>query len=522
MKTIETDILVVGSGIAGVMAALSAAQHGCRVLLTSKVSIKSGNSIFAGGGWLIPSKEFPPDDYVHFVLASGKQVNDPNLVQILSQKAGFMIKKLERLSVPLERRGDKYWYVKMGQSSQFPGSVLMRELLKQVKQKQINTLPWVSIVDILLEDGRISGAAGIHRKHGLVIINAKSIVLSTGGAGGLYKRSSNHRRIVGDGYWLALKAGLALRDMEFIQFYPIGLAEPSMPSTIIQPPIPKEAKIFDAEGENLLSKYGLRFNLNEAVMQYRDELTVILSRESQNGKIYMDCTEVPSQKWDKWFLNRLALINPEFRQRPFLIAPAVHFFMGGIEIDQDARTAIPGLFAAGEITAGIHGANRQGGNALTECIVFGDIAGESAGRYASSRPQRQTKKYVSTTLPHWGTKTTEEKNLFSKLQVLTWTHAGPTRNARSLAEGLNKISRLEKRLEKFKAEERSIALNELAGGLLVSKAIILASLARKESRGAFYRDDFLQRDDAIGLSNIFLKFDRDMSDLIVFNRPTKI
>jgi succinate dehydrogenase/fumarate reductase flavoprotein subunit len=522
MKVMETDVLVVGSGIAGVMAALKAAQQGCRVLLTSKVSIKSGNSIFAGGGWLIPSQEFPPDDYVHFVMESGKQVNDPNLVQVLSQRAAFMIKKLESMGVPLERRGDKYWYVKMGQSSQFPGSVLMRELLKHVKQKQIKTLPWVCIVDLLLKDGRISGAAGVSRKHGLLIIKAKSIVLSTGGAGGLYKRSSNHRKIVGDGYWLALKAGLALRDMEFVQFYPIGLAEPRMPSTIIQPPIPKEAKIFNAKGENLLSKYGLKFNLNEAVMQYRDELTVILSRESQDSKIYMDCTEVPSQKWDKWFLNRLALINQEFRQRPFLIAPAVHFFMGGIEIDQDARTAIPGLFAAGEISAGVHGANRQGGNALTECIVFGDIAGESARRYASGRFHRQTKKYVSATLPHWGTRTTVEKNLFSELQVLTWKHAGPTRNERSLAEGLNKISKLEKKLEKLKAVERSIALNEVAGGLLVSKVIILASLARKESRGAFHRDDFTQRDDANGLSNIFLKFDREMSDLIVFNRPKAI
>ena len=522
MKVITTDVLVVGSGIAGVMAALNAAQQGCRVLLTSKVSMKSGNSILAGGGWLIPSKEFPPDDYVHFVMESGKQINDPNLVQILAQRAAFTITKLEGMGVPLEKRGDKYWYVRMGQSSQFPGSVLMRQLLEHVKLKRIETLPWVCIVDILLEDGCISGAVGISRKHGLIMINAKSVVLSTGGAGGLYKRSSNHKRIVGDGYWLALKAGLALRDMEFVQFYPIGLAEPGMPSTIIQPPIPKEARVFNAKGENLLSKYGLKFNLNEAVMQYRDELTIILSGESRDNKIYMDCTEVPSQKWDKWFLNRLALINQDYRQRPFLIAPAVHFFMGGIEIDPDAQTKIPGLFAAGEITAGIHGANRQGGNALTECIVFGEIAGKSARRYASGRSQQQTYNYGSKALPHWRSKTNVEKELFSELRVLIWKHAGPIRNEKSLAEGLNQISKLEKRLDKFKAGERSIVLNEIAGGLMVAKAIMLASLTRKESRGAFHRDDFLQRDDAIGLSNTYLKFDRDRSELIVFNRPIRI
>jgi len=520
MKIIETDVLVVGSGIAGVMSALKAARNGCKVLLTSKVSMKSGNSIFAGGGWLIPSEDFPPDAYFRWVMEGGKQVNNAKLVRVLAQRGEVMIRALKEMGISLEKKGEKYWYVKMGNSSKYPGSTLMDELLTQVKKKPIETQPWVCIIDLLLEDGRISGALGISRTQGPLIINAKSIILATGGAGGIYRRSSNHRRIIGNGYWLALKAGLSLMDMEFIQFYPIGLAEPFLPSTIIQPPIPREARILNTNGENLLEKYSLKFDLNESVMQYRDELTVILSKELQDGAVYMDCTEVPAKKWKKWFLNRLATINPEFRNRPFLIAPAVHFLMGGIEIDQYAQTAIPGLFAAGEVTAGIHGANRQGGNALTECMVFGNIAGRSASGYARKLSRRKIKDHTIRTEFHWDTHNTGGKKLFSELQDLTWTHAGPIRNACSLKKGLQWNSTLKKRTEELASKEKSILLNELKGSLMVSEAILRASLERKESRGAFYRDDFSNKDDANWLKNIFLKVDSEKNHFIVSHHPT--
>lgn len=523
VRVIDTDVLVVGSGLAGIMAAMKAARMGCKVLLTSKVSMMSGNSMFAGGGFIAPSKDFSPDDYFRLVMEGGKQLNDVKLVRVIARSGEAMMGALREMNVPLEKRGKMYWYVKMGTSSKYPGVVMMDALIQYlketyIKEHQITALPWVSIIELMLDNGYASGALGLSKKEGMLAINAKSVVLATGGGGGIYKRNDNHGRIVGDGYWLALEAGLPVQDMEFVQYYPIGLAEPSLGSVIIQNPIPREARIINSRGEDLSKKYDLKFTLNECTMEYRDEFTLILSRELEMGTIYMDCTEVPTGKWEKWFLNRLARINPEFRSRPFSIAPVVHFFMGGIEIDEYARTAIPGLFAAGEVTGGVHGANREGGNALTECIVFGDRAGESAARYVVGAPRRKIKEERVRHIFLGEDERERGKDLFKELQDLTWIHAGPIRDAKSLEEGLSRVSEIEKRLSGLERGGRYVGLKEVKGSLLVSKAIMRASLERKESRGAFFREDFPTRDDTNWLKNVVLKLDRETGNLLVSHR----
>jgi succinate dehydrogenase/fumarate reductase flavoprotein subunit len=524
MKTANTDVLVVGSGLAGVMAAMKATRVGCEVVLTSKVSLMSGNSIFAGGGLLAPSEDFTPDDYFRLVMEGGNQLNDPTLVRVLARRGEGVLRTLEKMGVSLEKRWKKYWYVRTGTSSRYPGVVLMDRLIRYLREHyieegRITALPSTCITELVLDDGRISGARGISRKEGTFVINAKSVVLATGGAGAIYKRNDNHGRITGDGYWLALMSGLPLRDMEFVQFYPIGLAEPSLGSVIIHNPIPEEAKFINAKGEDILGKYDLKSNVAEFAMESRDQFTMILTRELEKGTIYMDCTRVPAEKWERWFLNRLARINPEFRNRPFSIAPVAHFFMGGVEIDQHAQTEIPGLFAAGEVTAGVHGANREGGNALTECIVFGDIAGESGARYAMQVWQGKTEVngFRGETLFQEDRK--RERNFFREIQDLTWTCAGPIRDARFLEEGLSRISEMERRLAVLEAGGRSIGLNEVKSGLLVSKSIMRASLERRESRGAFFREDFPSTNDTEWLKNIVLKLDRERGDFLILHRP---
>lgn len=524
MKIANTDVLVVGSGLAGVMAAMKATRVGCEVVLTSKVSLMSGNSIFAGGGLLAPSENFTPDDYFRLVMEGGNQLNDPTLVRVLARRGEGVLRTLEKMGVSLEKRWKKYWYVRTGTSSRYPGVVLMDRLIRYlrehyIEQGRITALPSTSITELVLDDGRISGARGISRKEGTFVINAKSVVLATGGAGAIYKRNDNHGRITGDGYWLALMAGLPLRDMEFVQFYPIGLAEPSLGSVIIHNPIPEEARFINAKGEDILEMYDLRSNVAEFAMQSRDQFTMILTRELEKGAVYMDCTRVPAKKWERWFLNRLARINPEFRDRPFSIAPVVHFFMGGVGIDQHAQTEIPGLFAAGEVSAGVHGANREGGNALTECIVFGDIAGESAARYAMQVSPGKTEVNGFRDEPFFQEDRKRERNLFREIQDLTWTCAGPIRDARSLEEGLSRLSEMERRVAALEAGGRSIGLNEVKSGLLVSKSIMRASLERRESRGAFYREDFPSTDDTEWLKNILLELDRETGDLIISLRP---
>jgi succinate dehydrogenase/fumarate reductase flavoprotein subunit len=522
LKQIEADVLVVGSGVAGVMAASKAAHMGCRVVLASKVSMKSGNSALAGGGWLVPSADFPPDEYVRLVTETGKKINDTKLVRVLAERAESMMRELIEMGVPLERRGRTHWFVDVGTSRRVPGIILMDALLKHVEDERITPLPWFSVIELLLDGGRASGALGISRSEDLVIIDAKSVVLATGGGGGLYRRHDNHRRIVGDGYWLALRAGLPLRDMEFVQCYPLGLAEPQRAPAIIYPPYPKEAKAIDSQGQDLIKKHGLTFDLNESIVGYRDQFTLVLSRELERGKVYLDYTGVPEKEWERPALSRLVRINPDFRSRPFSVAPIVHFFMGGVEIDVRAQTAIPGLFAAGEATSGVHGANRAGGNALTECAVFGEVAGESAARYVmESRRGRSKRKVVDVKLP-WKYRAGKARKLFHEVQALTWTHAGPIRNAESLQEGLSRVSEMEGRVAELEAAGNSLELNEVKGGLLMSKAIMRTSLEREESRGAFYREDFPERDDRNWLKNIILTLDGETGDFIVSHRPIDV
>ncbi len=521
MKEIQTDVLVIGSGLAGVMAALKAARMGCTVVLASKVSMRSGNSALAGGGWLVSSEDFPPDEYVKLVIETGKKINDVKLVKILAQRAEAMIMAIREMGVPLERRRKTHWFVDVGTSMRVPGLILMDALLRHIEDDRITAFPWFSVTKLLLDEGKVSGAVGVSKNDGQVILDSKSVVLATGGGGGIYGRNDNHRRIMGDGYWLALGVGLPLRDMEFVQCYPLGLAEPQLPPMIIYPPYPKEAKAIDSRGEDLIKKHGLQFDLNESIVGYRDQFTLVLSREVERGGVYLDYTGVPEKEWKKPALKRLERMNPDFRKRPFGIAPVVHFFMGGVEIDERARTAIPGLFAAGEVTSGIHGANRTGGNALMECAVFGDIAGESAAGHAMAVHRGKCKQEMAGGRLPLKDETGKARELFREVQDLTWAHAGPIRNARSLREGFFKASEVEERLAQLEATRSSIELHEVRGSLLVSKAIMRASLEREESRGAFYREDFPERDDENWLKNILLKLDVETGDFIVTHHPVE-
>jgi succinate dehydrogenase/fumarate reductase flavoprotein subunit len=521
VKVLETDVLVIGSGLAGVLAARKAARMGCQVLLTSKVALKSGNTIFAGGGWLVPRDRFSREDYIRHVMEGGKHLNDAGLVQVLAERAEPAVRSLMDLGAPLEKRGEKYWYVRSGMSSRYPGDIFMEVVLESIKDQGITPLPWVSIVDLLTEEGQASGALAFSNKEGPLAIGAKAIVLATGGGGNVYQRNDNHRAVGGDGYMLAVQLGLSLKDMEFVQFYPVALAEPGAPSVIFQPPIPKEATLQNSKGEDLFKKYGLTFTLAESVMEYRDQFTLVLIQETEKETVYLDCTGVPQENWNRFCLNQFAKINPVFRNRPFAVAPVVHFFMGGIEIDLQARTRIPGLFAAGEVTAGVHGANRMGGNALTECTVFGEIAGESAARYALSRPsvRRTVKKWPETY--QFRTPKPEERNLFKEIQRITWSHAGPIRSGDSLRAGMKKISDIEGKVSALEASAKLSGRRNLKTALLLSKVILKASLERKESRGAFYRKDFPQTDDSQWLKHIVLKFDPETSDVTVTHQPVR-
>jgi succinate dehydrogenase/fumarate reductase flavoprotein subunit len=517
MEQVTTDILVIGSGLAGLLSALEAERAGLRVLIVGKFAIGMGtNTSLANGAFSASNSSFSKEDHLKATLESGKGLSQVRLVKTLVEKGPEALKKLEDYGVPILERGMGYIMDRPEGSSQLPGVLLTKPLVEKLKNSSIKVLPGLVIFDLVVEDGEVRGAFGFLRDGKPCLIQSGAVVLSAGGAGAMYRRNDNQRSILGDGYALALRAGLPLFDLEFVQFYPFVLGEPKLSSFLLYPPYPKEVRLFDEKKEDLLERFHLQGDLNRAIIVQRDRLSIDLYHAAQHGDVFFDLTQVPQEKWERYPLNFLKKSKFPFHKRPFLVSPAVHFFMGGIEIDGKTATSLPGLFAAGEVTWGIHGANRLGGNALTECAVFGLIGGRSAVEYVRAKDQLQGTPdlFSENLMKKWDRKVRtylrrkrgtfdQPKDLLKDLKDLAWKYASPVREEESLKEGLDQLASIENRIEKvYPATLKDLfRKKDLENVALLLRAILKGSLLRTESRGSFFRKDFPDQDDTNWLKN---------------------
>jgi succinate dehydrogenase/fumarate reductase flavoprotein subunit len=517
MEEITTDVLVIGSGLAGLLSALEAEKAGLRVLILGKFAIGMGtNTSLANGAFTASNSRFSKEDHLQATLESGKGLNQDRLVSTLIEKGPEAIKRLRDYGAPILEKGMGYIMDRPEESSQLPGVLLIKPLVERLKNSSINLLPGLVIFDLIVEGGEVRGAFGFFKDGKPCMIQSRTVVLSTGGAGAIYRRNDNQRSILGDGYALALRAGLPLFDLEFVQCYPFALGEPSLSSFLLYPPYPQEVRLFDEEGKDLLEKFNLRGDLNRAIIVQRDHLSIALYKVTQNGDVFFDLTQVPKEKWDRYPLNFLKKSKFPFRERAFLVSPAVHFFMGGVEIDEKGATSLPGLFAAGEVTWGIHGANRLGGNALTECAVFGIMSGQSAVEYVREKEKEQQPFHLISEdfMKKWDRKVRSylrkrrgtfdrPRDLLKDLKDLAWRYASPVREEESLKEGLDRLASIEKRIDKvYPSTLRDLfKKRDLENGALLLKAILKGSLLREESRGSFFRKDFPDQDDTNWLKN---------------------
>ena len=521
MEILSTDILIIGSGLAGILSALEAEAFGLKVLLLGKFAIGMGtNSSMANGAFTAGNSRFSKEDHLKATLETGKGLNQVQLVKVLIEKGPDGMESLRHYGVPMVERGVGYVVGRPESSSQLPGVILVKALVERLKKSSINVLPGLVIFDLVVEEGEVRGAFGFLKDGRPCLIRSKAVVLTAGGAGAIYRRNDNQKSILGDGYALALRTGLPLLDLEFVQSYPFVLAEPRLSTFILLPPYPKELRLCNEQGEDLIGKLDIEEDLNQAVITQRDRLSLTLYEASQKGDVYMDLRQVPEERWNRYPLNFLKKSRFPFRERPFLVSPAVHFFMGGIEIDESGKTALPGLFAAGEVVWGIHGANRLGGNALTECAVFGAISGRSAVEHVRQKGgaadpsallseasigkwERKAKNYLKRRrgpFDHPG-------DLLKNLKDLAWKYAGPVREEDSMKEGLAQLASLEKRIERiYPATLKDLfRKRELENGTLVLKTILRGSLLRRESRGFFSRKDFPGQDDQTWMKNTYYR-----------------
>jgi succinate dehydrogenase/fumarate reductase flavoprotein subunit len=318
---------------------------------------------------------------------------------------------------------------------------------------------------------------------------------------------------MGQGYYLAAKAGLMLLDMEFVQCYPLVIAEPHLPSMLVYPPYPHEAKLMNGKGEDILARYGIQ-DINDAIMKKRDELSVIISEESKISPVLMDFSEVPEHMWGIYPLTVLDKLRFDVRKKPFAVSPAVHFCMGGAEVNDQGQTGMQGLYACGEVIWGIHGANRRGGNALTECVVMGRIAGESAAKHTKSDKRITTHKddkglggVSGKTEPHGPPVSLRE--IRRRIRDIAWERAGIARDEEGINEGLRDLNGLEQGLKKTSWSnviERTMK-EDLLSAVFSLRAIFCASIGRKESRGSFIRKDFPKEDNVNWRKNSYLTYD---------------
>ncbi|MFC1896513.1 FAD-binding protein [Thermodesulfobacteriota bacterium] len=527
MRKLRADVVIIGTGGAGMMAALGAAEQGADVLIVGKAAVGRGTcTSFAGGAFTSSSLKFSTEQHNAATREVGRYINDLQLVDLITQRGAECLEKLRGMGVSLLPMRNGYRVDNQGNEKLIPGYPLVTSMRNALDARSIRSLPGFHCLELMVEDDAVAGIWG-GTTAGPAVISAPSVILATGGAGAIYLRNDNPMGINGDGYAMALKAGCRLRDMEFVQFYPIGTAEPGLASNLILPPFPKEAMVYDVQGRNVFDDLENCNSIIDAIMRFRDTASVFFYRKHLEGGLFLDLTGVDDSQWQKLHsLRLLAKKKFDFGTQKLRIAPITHFSIGGVEINTDMETTVPGLFAIGEVAGGFHGANRMGGNALTECIVEGTIAGENAASLAKSRGAvNVSDSGVKDRIPKWAYKKgegvrPEYGKLFKRIKKTAWENAGIIRDIEGMQKGLELVSLMEDELEALAPGNitEGLRVNRMRSALLTLGCILKASLVRRESRGALYREDCPETDDANWRRNIFVSLDSASDNLNLEDR----
>ncbi len=542
-ETMQCDVLVVGGGLAGVRAALAARKAGASVITVLKRRLgASGNSARAGGGFSAALRVADPDDSpeAHFsdTMAGGSQIGNPHLVRLLGEMAPAAILELQAEGVAFATERDQIaQYMAPAQAYRRSvrtaggGMRQLFEVLGSIARKEgIRLLEGAILLDLARIGDQVVGAFGyVPERDELVAFQAKAVVLACGGAGQLFPLTSNNSDLTGDGYAVAYRAGARLADMEFIQFNPTALAWPlglrggSTGGALLGQ---EGAWLLNRLGERFMARYDLERmeRSTRAVTSRAIYREIVEGRGSEHGAVYLDATRVDPTALSHisgHAIPRLLRHGTDPLKDPMEVAPAVHHMMGGVIVDAHCATDIQGLYAAGEVAAGVHGANRLSSNGLSEAVVFGQIAGQEAAGYASraSTPPLPADALERARL---GIEAMEKASVdigpyLERLRSVMLAGAGLERCVSSTEAALACLAGL-------KAEAVVVGASrpgdiprivELRNMLEVGEIILRAVLRRTESRGAHFRTDHPRQNDAEWLANIVVSPGRNGPDLQV-------
>jgi succinate dehydrogenase / fumarate reductase flavoprotein subunit len=530
VKRLETDVLVIGAGGAGMYAALEAAAGGASVILADRSLIGRGGAtvmammtVAAAIGAQTPDRW---ENHLADTLAAGHGLCDEPLSAILCEDGPKRILEMDSWKVGWAREDGhikqahapghdrpRCVYVDFLRTGPAVSKTLRHQLQNAAAVRRIGDL---FIVDIAIEDGVACGATAIHMPTGdAITIAAKAVVIATGGLTRLYRRNSASLNMGGDGYALALRAGAQLIDMEFVQFFPIGHLAPRL---VGMDPImwdPFRYKL----GGILLNSEMQEFEQNYAVESGRNDGKYVLTRDvatyaimkeveagrgSPAGGAYLSFKHVPEAELRRAFgpvIDTLTKNGIDLTQRPIEVAPIAHYHMGGIRVDTRFETAVPNLFACGEAVGGANGANRLSGNAITEALVFGARAGRSAAAAArTANQQRGRQQAFAPALDLLGRRrpstAANPAELIVELQNIMMDKVGPFRTQAKLDEAIADIGRMAQAIGSDPMADGapfdSVLTDwlDLRNMLLVAHSVGVAAQARHESRGSHQREDF--------------------------------
>ena len=534
---IETDVLVVGAGGAGMYAGVAAARAGARVLLADKSMVgRGGATIMAQMTVAAAVAEQGPDDWTRHLadtLEAGRGLVDENLAALLCEGAVERIRELDEWKVGWARDANGRMCQVTAPGHGVPRCVYVDFLntgpaVAQCLRRQSARTPGItkasglSVTDLVTNDGVIAGAVGFSLEDGTAVaIAARAVVLATGGLTRLYRRNSASANMTGEGYALALRAGAELIDMEFPQFFPIGHLAPRLVGMdpIMWDPFRYKlgGRLLNAAGEEFVHRYGGedegRYVTTRDIISYAITKEAEAGRGTEGGGVFLSFEHLGEGELRDAFgpvIDRLAANGIDLTRRPIEVSPIAHYHMGGVRVGETMETCVPGLYAAGEAVGGASGANRLSGNAIPEALVFGETAGRHAARSARSAWSREAARpHLERLAANGGQRPPAGSGhnagaalgeIRAELADLMWEDVGVLRTGAGLASALDRIRALGLGLEAIPVPGEApynLARQDwfdLHGGLMTAESIALAALRRTESRGAHQREDFPDTD----------------------------